>query len=281
MVGFDGSAAARAALAWATAEAERSGWWVQVLTSYAMPPVMDVYGLGTSVATADQVDRLRESCQIELDTAIDAARAAHADVRIDAVVSDQPAARILLDAAAHADAAAVVVGSNGMSAVKSFLLGSVAGEVLHHSACPVVIVPAESHPPTGRVAVGIDGRPETDDTVRWAADLADRRGAELLVVHGWEYPYRISGDGRGAELLEVDAALAVDRAVEAARERVGVTVTGRATNAGPVDALVDASDDADLLVVGTRGRGAVRAIVFGSVSAAVCAHARCPVVVVR
>lgn len=281
VVGFDGSPASRAAFDWAVAEAARSGWSVRVVSSYAMPPVMDVYGMGTAAATAEQVEQLRAAYQTDVDAAVGVATSAHPEVSIEVTLTDQPAARMLLEAAADPEAVAAVLGSNGMGAVKSFLLGSVAGELLHHSACPVVIVPAESRALTGRVAVGIDGRPDGHGPVLWAADLAQRRGAELVVVHGWEYPYRISGDGRGAELVEVDAAVAVDRAIEAARERVGVPVSGRSTNDGAVDALVAASEDADLVVVGTRGRGAVRAIVLGSVSAAVCAHARCPVAVIR
>lgn len=281
VVGFDGSPASRAAFDWAVDEAARSGWSLRVVSSYAMPPVMDVYGMGTAAATAEQVEQLRAAYQTDIDAAVGVATLAHPEVSIEVILTDQPAARMLLEAAADPEAVAAVLGSNGMGAVKSFLLGSVAGELLHHSACPVVIVPAESHAPTGRVAVGIDGRPDGHGAVLWAADLAQRRGAELVVVHGWEYPYRISGDGRGAELVEVDAAVAVDRAIEAARQRVGVPVSGRSTNDGAVDALVAASEDADLVVVGTRGRGAVRAIVLGSVSAAVCAHARCPVAVIR
>lgn len=119
--------------------------------------------------------------------------------------------------------------------------------------------------------------------MRWAADEADTRQANLVVVHAWDYPYRMTTEGLapGSDLARVDAAIVADRAVEEAREMMAGPVTSRLVEASAVQALLDAAETADLLVVGSRGRGGFRTMVLGSVAHVVAGHSPCPVVVVR
>ncbi len=191
------------------------------------------------------------------------------------------AGRALLDEADHADL--VVVGSTGAGAFTRLLLGSTTGALLASSPCPVVVVPTEAPAPTSRIVVGTDGSEHADHAVRWAADEADRRGAELVVVHAWKRGYHLTIEGvdRADDFTPVDAELILDRAVEAARGVSGANVEGRLVEGNVTDTLLDHSSAVDLLVVGSRGRGGFRAMLFGSTATAAATHSHCPTVIVR
>lgn len=131
-----------------------------------------------------------------------------------------------------------------------------------------------------RVVVGFDGSPESIRAVEFAAAAAKRRGAPLLVVNatGWERPSVVlRGDSR---------AVSADSAQQLAQQGAdhvpaGVQVEALGINRGALAALVDFSHDAQLLVVGSRGRGRLRGTVLGSVAFGVASHAACDVAVVR
>jgi nucleotide-binding universal stress UspA family protein len=135
------------------------------------------------------------------------------------------------------------------------------------------------------IVVGVDGSPESKAALEWAVDEARLRGTDVLALYAWAYapvtealapaPLPYSGD-----FLRKDAEEMLDAAVaEAGSEDVRVrqiVVEGDAA-----DALVEASEHAQLLVVGSRGLGGVASILLGSVSKR-CAHeAACPVVIFR
>lgn len=281
VVGYDGSATSAAALEWAGAEAAMRRASVRVISSYAMPPVMDFYGIGTRWANASELRQLEESCEAALRAAVDASARRHPSVAFDCHAVDRPAAQSLVDEAASADL--LVVGSNGLGATKSFLLGSVAGLVLHESPCPVVVVPAQPREPAGRMAVGIDGSHQSTAALNWAADEARRRGAQLVVVHAWEYPYRVSAEAaaRGTTLAQADAGIMLERYVDSVRRNGPGSVTGELAHGPAMHCLLDVAKWADLLVVGSRGRSGFRSMLLGSVAHALCAHSSCPVAVIR
>ena len=119
--------------------------------------------------------------------------------------------------------------------------------------------------------------------MRWAGDEADRHHVGLVIVHGWTYAYA-PDDARSVQarqLTEIDAACTLDRAVEAARARCGIEVTGRLVENSGVSALLETIRDGDLLVLGSRGRGALRSRLFGSTVNSVLDTCTVPVVVVR
>lgn len=281
IVGFDGSLASLAALRWAGEEAESRKASVRVISSYSMPPVMDYYGIGTAAASTAELERLEQACESALRDAVAEATRCHPTVGFDYRATSAPPVRCLVDEAAAADL--LVVGSNGLGAIKSFILGSVTGAVLHDSRCPVVVVPEQLRDSVGRIVVGVDGSKRSDVALRWAEDEADRRGCTLVVVHAWEYPYRMTEEGfaRGSTLAEVDASIVLERAVDAATDRMSSPVIGELAEGSATQALLDAAEQADLLVVGSRGRGGFRSMILGSVAHAVSAHASCPVAVVR
>ncbi len=141
---------------------------------------------------------------------------------------------------------------------------------------------------TERIVVGVDGSKTAELAVRWAAAEARRRGAGLELVAAWEVPTSNYGFGLAPITEDVVKGLMqaaeenLGAAIDVVRAEAGdVDVTTRVVEGQPAWALLDVSEDADLLVVGSRGLGGFRELLLGSVSQQCAHHARCPVVIVR
>jgi nucleotide-binding universal stress UspA family protein len=276
-VGFDGSIESRRAIAWGADEAHRRLAPLHIVACHVNPVVENPW---VPSAAYDESDAIA-SVKLDLEGFAADIHRRYPDLRCEQrlVVGD---ARVELVTAA-AESALLVVGTSGAGAAESFLLGSVAHAVARTSPCPVVLVPGnEPSETTGRIVVATDGSRAATAAVVWATDEADRRDAELVVLHAWSYPYDTFVDGGEArDLTRVDAALVVDAAVERATGRGRSPVRARLVEGQPSAVIVDESAHADLVVVGSRGRGGFRSLLFGSVAHAVAAHAPCPTVVVR
>lgn len=193
---------------------------------------------------------------------------------------DLPAPGLL---GAAKDAELLVVGARGAGGFPGLQLGSVSQQVLHHASCPVAVVRnavgPDDRPDGGRVLVGVDGSPSSQAALRWALAEGGRRGASVAVLHSWEAP-AIAGYPYDPEVLERAARDLVDSMVdEATAESPDVAVERRVVGGGPAAGLLDAAQDATLIVVGRRGMGGFRRLLLGSVSDHVARHAPCPVVV--
>lgn len=279
VVGFDGSTASASAVRWAATEADARGAALHVVASYAMPPLMDYFGIGTSTADPAQVQQLHESCKAELAALTGVITAEYPRVAIKAETTVEPATAALVRAATFADL--LVVGSNGLGAATGVLLGSVVSSLISKSPCPLTIVPSSTQTDTGRIVVGVDGSVPSRRALEWACNEAELRHCELLVVHAWEYPYQLTNDGigRGSDIVEADAKALLDAAVESARP-CG-RVRGELVEGGAAGTLLDAGESADALIVGSRGRGGFRSMLFGSVAHALASHSPCAVVVIH
>lgn len=188
-------------------------------------------------------------------------------------------------AAASAEATLIVVGSRGMGLVDGAVLGSVSRSLLHHAHCPTAIVKAGATQPTDRqypVLLGIDGSPASEAATAFAFDEASRRGADLLALHAWT-------DMRVFPLIEKDWLRQEAQGHETLSERLAgwqeqypdVTVRRRIVCDRPARWLIDEARQAQLVVIGSRGRGGIAGMLLGSVSTAVAESATAPVVVVR
>ena len=280
LVGFDGSGSSRNALEWAASEAESTGASVRVISSYFVQPVVEFgYGAGGSLGT--DMTETAVWCLNRLRTASNEVFRDHPGVEYDIEAVRQSPGEALL--AQAEDAELVVVGSSGVGAIIRFLLGSVTGTLLASSPCPVVVVPEELRRSTSRIVVGTDGSEHADHALRWAVDEADRRGCELVIVHVWKYGYHLTTNGidRADDFTPVDAEIILDRAVECARSLSGGNVRGQLIEGNEADVLLELSESADLLVLGARGRGGFRAMLFGSIANAAATHSACPTVIVR
>ncbi|SER00879.1 Nucleotide-binding universal stress protein, UspA family [Lentzea xinjiangensis] len=136
------------------------------------------------------------------------------------------------------------------------------------------------------VVVGVDGSPASLAALRWAVADARRRGCPVDVVSAWHPDYGVVIGPLPAELLVEMTPQAVKAAAQKTLDRVvegveGVRIRRVLVEGDPRDALVEASRDAELLVVGNRGHSAIVEAVLGSVSAHCVHHAACPVVVIR
>jgi nucleotide-binding universal stress UspA family protein len=140
----------------------------------------------------------------------------------------------------------------------------------------------------GRVVVGVDGSPNSSEALRWAIAEAARRAARLVVVWTWTVPYPVAPYGLVTTPLEREEyggrtrrrlQEMVDRAMAEARKQPPLVELLPVEGPAAIT-LVDVARQADLLVVGSRGRGGVRGLLLGSVSQQCVHHARCPVTVV-
>jgi len=138
-----------------------------------------------------------------------------------------------------------------------------------------------------KIVVGIDGSPAATAALEWAIAEARLRDARLLVVQAWDVPVVAYATpyvaGASVELVEAERTAAGD-ALDAALEHVdweGVDLQRKVVQGAPAQSLLDASENADLLVVGSRGHGGFAGLLLGSVSQQCAHHAHCPVVIVR
>ena len=176
----------------------------------------------------------------------------------------------------------LVLGDRGLGEVAGLVLGSVAVSLAARGACPVVVVRGERAGADGPVVVGVDGSPVSEAALAFAFDAAAARGVDLVAVHAWS-PTAI--DEELASLVEWDAsaesAVLAERLAGWGQKYPQVAVRRTVVRDGAVRALVTASAGAQLVVVGSRGRGNAAGLLLGSVSHGVLHGAHCPVAVVR
>jgi nucleotide-binding universal stress UspA family protein len=141
---------------------------------------------------------------------------------------------------------------------------------------------------TPRIVVGVDGSEESVAALRWAIQHAELTGGTVDAVIAWELPMAATGYG-WAPLTKAECAEYVEIATKTVQEAIG-KATGPSGNlrvhpvveqGRPAQVLLEASADADLLVVGSRGHGLFADMLLGSISRHCFQHAKCPVVVMR
>jgi nucleotide-binding universal stress UspA family protein len=141
-----------------------------------------------------------------------------------------------------------------------------------------------SHSVTGgRIAVGVDGSESSAHALRWAAEEARARGSGLEVVQAWEGNIGVIPPPSGSDepFKRQANEILTDAVTGLPTDERPANIDSRAVHGKAAAALIDASDGADLLVVGSHGHGGVAGSLLGSVSRRVTEHAHCPVVIVR
>jgi nucleotide-binding universal stress UspA family protein len=139
-----------------------------------------------------------------------------------------------------------------------------------------------------RIVVGVDGSEHSDHALAWAIDEAKLRGARLQIVSVWHVPAHIYGAPGFTPPIGPDVGKAFrDVATESATvaeqtaKDAGVEAEVEVEQGQTVEKLLDASEGADLLVLGSRGHGGFAGLMLGSVSAQCAHHAPCPIAIVR
>jgi nucleotide-binding universal stress UspA family protein len=278
VVGYDRSAGAKAAARWALDEASRTGAPVEFFYAYEWP----IWAPAASMVPTPAVwpdEETRQAIKDTLAEAVADAAGSHPGVRATIATADNEAALALVRRSD--EAGLIVLGSRGHSAVAN-LLGSVSVAVSAHAQCPVVVVrgrPSDTAP----VAVGVDGSAASEAALGFAADEAVARGVPLLITRAWK-----PAGGLWAESPIVTHAVTAterqpfDDLVTAWREKYPrLEITAEAVVEHPAAALTQLSATTQLLVVGSRGRGALRGMLLGSVSQHLLRHATCDVAIVH
>jgi len=282
VVGYDGSPASEAAAFWAAAEAGRRGGRLRLVHVLALPLASSPVGFSVSL----EIEPLRRTAHQLLDKVCRRIKAEHHDLSIDVVVEFGGTAPALLQEAT--EAALLVVGSRGLGEFRDLMAGSVSAHLATHAPCPVVVIPPDwsSENATG-VTVGVDGSELSVDAVDFAFEQARARNTTLTAVMAWHDPVR-TGPGDLLPLVydldalrEESAALLAESVAGHAEKYPDVVVRQELVRGHPDDVLIDAARSAELLVVGSRGRGAFRGLLLGSTSRALVHYAPCPIAVVR
>lgn len=285
VVGVDGSTSAGIAAAWAADEAVSRKVGLRIV--YAnMWPVVHPPGGHLPVEYHESMLRFANGL---VRRAVESVTERHPDLPVTGdVVTSSPAELLLAES--H-KAQLVVLGSRGLGGFTGLLVGSVAVAVAAHGSCPLVVVRGrelDSPPPAeGPIVVGVTGSVLDTPALRFAFEIADRRGAALTAVHAWSDVPLDAPAGDWRRLMDWDAVHEDERRVLAERlagwgsEFPDVKVTGLVTRDRPVRSLLDAARTGQLLVVGSRGRGGFTGMMLGSTSHALLHHSPCPVAVVR
>lgn len=274
MVAVDGRPAGDRAVAWTARRAARGDAAVTVFQAVDEPP--RPIGTGEHRGAMHRVaDRIAHAA-----TAVLHEVAPHTPV--DCIIVDGDIVDVLEDATR--DVALLVVGTNGWAG--PLLPSTRAVRIAATAACPVVVVPDVSLDERRGVVVGIDGSESSAHALAFAAAEADATGQELTALTTWRVPAYLGYDAGWP--TDVASELAEYAEERAAIELAGLTtrypdliVHRRVVEGSSAEALVAASGDANLVVVGSRGLGRVRRLLLGSVSQSLVQHARGPVAVVR
>lgn len=281
VVAVDGSAVSYQAAAWATAEAARHGCPVRIVSSMSVPPG---YGPG-AILTGTDMDWLHTDGERIVAEAARVARAAVPDtVTMRADVSLEPIVSHLI--VLSRQARMIVVGSRGMGAIRRGLLGSVSSAIAHHAHCPVAVIhataaadPISAEKP---VLVGVDGTENSVPALELAFQEASLRKVGLTALHAWTDANGPSRPLAGWELLrEQEEADFAEEMAGYAERYPDVAVRRILVMDRPVRSLLDESEHAQLLVVGSHGRGGFTGMLLGSTSTALLHSVDCPIIVTR
>lgn len=276
IVGYDRSPDAHRAALWALDEAARIDASVEFLYAYKWPVWAPAASMVPAPAVWPDGDTDR-AIKEGLDQAVADAKQTHPTVRTTVSIVDNAAALTLIDRSAQASL--IVVGSRGHSAVAG-LLGSVSVAVSAHARCPVIVVRGETRP-AAPVVVGVDDSPSAQSALAFAVEQAAQRHVPLTVIRAWA---PVSGLWEETAMVKntvtPDERRPLDEAVAGWQAKYQqVEITAEAVVEHPAAALERASRTAQLLVVGTRGRGAAIGTLLGSVSQHLLHTADCTIAI--
>ncbi|MBI9001156.1 universal stress protein [Corynebacterium sp. CCM 9185] len=287
VVAVDGSEASKVAVRWAANTADKRGVSLRLAASYTMPQFLYAEGMVPPQSIFDEL-------QAETMEKVDEARAIAHDLapslKIGHVVAEGSPIDMLLEMSSSV--MMIVMGSRGLGGLSGMVMGSVSAAVVSHASCPVVVVREDSgvrdETRYGPVVVGVDGSGTSQKAVEYAFAEASARGTELIAVHTWmdmQVQASLAGlsatQEQWATIAEEQEVLLAERLAGFASEYPDVTVKKVVTRDRPVRALSDAAQGAQLLVVGSHGRGGFKGMLLGSTSRALLQSAPCPMMVVR
>nr|EJI95840.1 universal stress family protein [Rhodococcus sp. JVH1] len=284
VVGVDGSQSSLQAVSWAAREAALRGAPLTLVTTMFVPGTYGVpIGVPASLFEEEELDGKKRLARAE-ETAT-AAEAGHTlDIDV-AFCTGTPAGELI---ERSKSARMVVVGANRAGIIERALLGSVSAAVATHAHSPVAVICGLPHTEVnsieGPVVVGVDGSAHSEPAISMAFEEAALRQTELVAVHAWSdvdlYAPFPSENNRTA-IVNRETALLSESLAGRAEEFPDVKVRSVVVMDQPVRNLRDHAGDAQLLVVGSRGRGGFTSLLLGSTSRALMHSVTCPLLIVR
>jgi nucleotide-binding universal stress UspA family protein len=282
VVGIDGSQESGNALEWAVSRARLGGEQLELVNTYSLTPDLDFYGYH---AASQPTDWLVEFSQQVLDAAARRVRELAPD--LPCLQTSQLGHPALVLAQASEGADAVVVGRRGLGGVASIVVGSVSNRLTTHAKCPVVVIGELELPTSGPIVVGVDGSEFGTNALHYALAEAVVHHTSVRAVVAYQAVH--PAFDTDTELVSrmraeaaADAADTINRAIDKAHgpEPTSVGVERVVVEGRAAEAILAHAADAQLVVVGTHGKGLVRRILLGSVSRQVLNDADRPVAVV-
>jgi nucleotide-binding universal stress UspA family protein len=281
LVGVDGSAESDAAIRWATHEAVMRRTTMTLM--HVIAPLAASWPMGP--VYADITEWQRNNARHVLEQALKTLQATVSASQLPDVHTETLNSSVVPTLVrASENKQMIVVGSRGSGALGRLLLGSVSTGLVHHASCPVAVIrpEPESSYRDAPVLLGIDGSPASEAATALAFDEASRRGVELVALHAWSdvAVFPMLGmdwheyESQGQEILS-------ERLAGWQEQYPDVSVERRLVCDQPARWLTRESQDAQLVVVGSRGRGGFASTWLGSVSNEVAQSAKVPVLVVR
>lgn len=276
VVGIDDTTSGRFAVRWAVEEALRRGSPVRVVSAYEVT---------STAATPYPVNGSlpRALLQNRFDDAVAYAADRLGRDRVEGRLVRGRAADLLVDESVGAEL--VVLGSRPRSPLGALAMGSVSRAVAAHADCSVVVAHPRTEPERPCVLVGVDRSEGADIALAAAFEAADSRGLALDVLHCWQPYVYVDQVPMDRELVAEERARRehwlTEKVAALSEKHPAVHVTTRLVEGSPGRELADRSEAATLVVVGSRGHGAVSGLLLGSVSQYLLRHAHCTVLVAR
>jgi nucleotide-binding universal stress UspA family protein len=290
MVGVDGSPSSRRAVQWAAQEAAMRNvplTVVHVVVTPSWGPAPWLLSNAPLPVPAEEDPALEESGRKIIADAIKVAEEVARGTGRPEIKSElffSVPVPTLVDLSKKALMA--VVGRRGQHRLRGVSLGSVSTGMIHHAHCPVAVIggtaPTGSRKSRRPVVVGVDGSPASESATAIAFDEASWRGVDLVAMHAWRDPQLSHGLSMEWSTQQSIASRNLAERLAGWRERYpDVTVHPRVVWDDPAGHLLDEAKSAQLIIVGSHGRGGFTGMVLGSVSTAVAHAARVPVIVAR
>lgn len=284
VVGVDGSDSATEAVRWGAAEAARRQAPLRLVIGFGWP----AEGPEGHPHHGDAYrERLLGRARAHLAAAAAVAAREQPGLQVEQqLVVGSPIA-VLGAEARHAQL--VVIGDRGMGRVEGLLVGSVAVALAAHAACPVVVVrwagPASAETASLPVVLGVDGSAASDAAIGFAFEAAAARKVSVVAVHTWSgmvFDPSVASMGIDWAAIEDAERELLARQLAGWTEKYPDTFVEQVlTRDRPAHGLLEQAARAQLVVVGSRGRGEFTGLVLGSVGHAMVHRSPCPVAVVR
>jgi nucleotide-binding universal stress UspA family protein len=284
LVGVDGSASSKVAVAWAARDAALRGAPLTLVHVLAPPVAMTFPETPMLPGYMEWQEEQGKRFIQDAFKVVEQSTGPGGPPQVDSQTVIGSTVPTLVDLSK--EAVMLVAGSRGHGWLHRSLMGSVSSNLVRHAHCPVAVIhdagPSMPHPSGAPVVVGVDGSSVSDVATAVAFAEASFRGVELVAVYAWHDAHVFDVPGIDVTAMQNDGERILAEQLAGWQERnPDVTVRRVVVCDRPADQLIEQSHAARLVVVGSHGRGGFAGMLLGSVSMAVVQSVRIPVIVAR